>query len=96
MFLCSHSWQDCDGTVAPMELHRAAELYTQSKNQVKRLSQAVVLLVLVLVLLVGTIVGMTAHVSDVLVLSLQQNPAAKPCTTVDARLVAGDRAQQGD
>jgi hypothetical protein len=79
-----------------MELHRAAELYTQSQNQVKRLTQAVVLLVLIMVLLVGTIVGVTAHVKDVLVLSLQQNPAAKPCITADARLVAGDRAQQGD
>jgi Ca2+-binding EF-hand superfamily protein len=44
--------QDGDGTVAPMELGRATELYQDSKDMVKKLSKAVVGLVIVLVILV--------------------------------------------
>ena len=43
---------------------RAAELYQDSKNMVKRLAKAVVVLFLVMVALVGTIVGLTAHVIE--------------------------------
>ena len=55
---------DGDGTVAPLELARAAELYKESKNSVKRLTRAVVVLFLVLVALVGTIIGLTAVVIE--------------------------------
>ena len=55
---------DGDGTVGTAELARAAELYQDSKNMVKRLAKAVVVLFLVMVALVGTIVGLTAHVIE--------------------------------
>lgn len=55
---------DGDGTVGTAELARAAELYQDSKNMVKRLAKAVAVLFLVMVALVGTIVGLTAHVIE--------------------------------
>jgi len=55
---------DGDGTVGTAELARAAELYEDSKNMVKRLAKAVAVLFLVMVALVGTIVGLTAHVIE--------------------------------
>ena len=56
--------QDDDGTVAPLELARAAELYKESKDSVKRLSKAVVALVVVLVILVTLILIGTAQVIE--------------------------------
>jgi Ca2+-binding EF-hand superfamily protein len=56
--------QDGDGTVAPMELARAAELYQDSKDTVKKLSKAVVGLVIVLVILVTLILIGTAQVIE--------------------------------
>ena len=53
---------DGDGTVG--KLARAAELYQDSKNMVKRLAKAVAVLFLLMVALVGTIVGLTAHVIE--------------------------------
>ena len=55
---------DGDGTVGTAELARAAELYQDSKNMVKRLAKAVAVLFLLMVALVGTIVGLTAHVIE--------------------------------
>ena len=55
---------DGDGTVGTAELARAAELYQDSKNMVKRLAKAVAVLFLPMVALVGTIVGLTAHVIE--------------------------------
>lgn len=55
---------DGDGTVGTAELARAAELYKDSKNMVKRLTKAVAILFLVMIALVGTIVGLTAHVIE--------------------------------
>merc|ERR1712216_90277 len=55
---------DGDGTVGTAELARAAELYEDSKNMVKRLAKAVAVLFLLMVALVGTIVGLTAHVIE--------------------------------
>jgi len=55
---------DGDGCVAPLELARAAELYKDSKNQVRRLVKAVAVLLTVLLLLVGTIVGLVAVVVE--------------------------------
>jgi len=48
---------DGDGSVAPLELARAAELYKDSKNQVRRLTKAVAVLLTVLLLLVGRSLG---------------------------------------
>ncbi|CAL6295824.1 unnamed protein product [Bathycoccus prasinos] len=55
---------DGDGTVGTTELARAAELYKDSNNMVKRLTKAVAILFLVMIALVGTIVGLTAHVIE--------------------------------
>lgn len=55
---------DGDGIVGTAELARAAELYEDSKNMVKRLVKAVAVLFLVMAALVGTIVGLTAHVIE--------------------------------
>lgn len=49
--------QDGDGSVAPVELARAAELYKKSKQKSKNLTRAVAGLTLVLILLVAAIVG---------------------------------------
>ena len=54
---------DGDGTVGTAELARAAELYQDSKNMVKRLAKAVAVLFLLMVALVG-IVGLAAHVIE--------------------------------
>jgi hypothetical protein len=53
-----------DGSVAPVELARAAELYTKSKQKAKNLTKAVAGLSLILILLVFAIVGMTAQVIE--------------------------------
>eukprot|EP00976_Prorocentrum_cordatum_P058416 1172696-Prorocentrum_minimum.AAC.1 len=55
---------DDDGSVAPLELARAAELYKDSKNQVKRLYKAVAVLFIILMALVGCIVGLVAVVVE--------------------------------
>jgi|EP01046_Picozoa_sp_COSAG06_P013712 hypothetical protein len=55
---------DGDGSVAPVELARAAELYKKSKQKAKNLTKAVGGLSLVLILLIGAIVGMTAQVIE--------------------------------
>lgn len=55
---------DNDGSVAPLELARAAELYKQSRNQVQRLVKAVAILLIILLALVGTIVGLVAVVVE--------------------------------
>ena len=55
---------DSDGTVGTAELARAAELYQDSKNMVKRLAKAVAGAFLLMVALVGTGVGLTAHVIE--------------------------------
>lgn len=55
---------DDDGTVAPLELARAAELYKQSRNQVRRLAMSVGVLLVILLALVGTIVGLVAVVVE--------------------------------
>jgi hypothetical protein len=53
-----------DGSVAPVELARAAELYTKSKQKNKNLMKLVGGLSLILILLVFAIVGMTARVIE--------------------------------
>eukprot|EP00959_Pyramimonas_sp_CCMP1952_P313458 6561046-Pyramimonas_sp.AAC.1 len=55
---------DSDGSVAPLELARAAELYKNSKNNVQRLVKAVAVLLIVLLVLVGSIVGLVAVVIE--------------------------------
>ena len=50
--------------MAPVELARAAELYTKSKQKAKNLTKAVAGLSLILILLVFAIVGMTAQVIE--------------------------------
>ena len=55
---------DGDGTVAPMELARGAELYKESKKTAKRLMVFSGVLMLILCALVGVIVGLTAVVVE--------------------------------
>jgi len=55
---------DGDGTVGTVELARAADLYKDSKNLTKRLTKAVAVLLFIMLALVGTIVGLTAHVIE--------------------------------
>merc|ERR1719199_187616 len=55
---------DDDGSVAPLELARAAELYKQPRNQVQRLVKVVAVLFIILLALIGTIVGLTAVVIE--------------------------------
>ena len=55
---------DGDGSVAPVELARAAELYKKSKQQAKNLGKIVAGLSFVLIVLVFAIVGMTAQVIE--------------------------------
>ena len=49
---------DGDGSVAPLELARAAELYKDSKDQVKRLTKLAIVLLLLMGLLLGCITGL--------------------------------------
>ena len=55
---------DGDGSVAPVELARAAELYQKSKQKSKQLTKIVAGLSFVLILLAFAIVGMTAQVIE--------------------------------
>jgi len=55
---------DGDGTVGTTELARAAEMYRESKTMTKRLVKAVAILLLIMIALVGTIIGLTAHVIE--------------------------------
>ena len=55
---------DGDGTVAPMELARGAELYKGSKKTAKRLTTFSGVLLLILCALVGVIVGLVAVVVE--------------------------------
>lgn len=49
---------------ATVACRRAAELYKESKNMTKRLTRAVAVLLIIMLALVGTIVGLTAHVIE--------------------------------
>lgn len=55
---------DGDGTVGAIELANAAQMYKDSKSMTKRLTKAVAVLLLIMIALVGTIVGLTAHVVE--------------------------------
>ena len=55
---------DGDGTVAPMELARGAELYKDSKKTAKRLMIFSGVLLIILVALVAVIVSLTAVVVE--------------------------------
>eukprot|EP00873_Tetraselmis_striata_P018341 jgi/Tetstr1/438605/TSEL_027156.t1 len=55
---------DDDGTVAPGELARAAELYQDSKNQVKRLTKLAVALILLMGLMLLCIFGLVVGVVE--------------------------------
>jgi len=55
---------DGDGTVGTTELARAAEMYKESRNMTKRLLKVVAVLLIIMLALVGTIVGLTAHVIE--------------------------------
>ncbi|XRB10125.1 DUF285 domain-containing protein [Pycnococcus provasolii] len=55
---------DGDGTVAPMELARGAELYKESKKTAKRLMTFSGVLLVILCALVGVIVGLVAVVVE--------------------------------
>jgi hypothetical protein len=55
---------DNDGTVGAVELANAAQMYKDSKNMTKRLTKAVAVLLFIMIALVGTIVGLTAHVIE--------------------------------
>jgi len=55
---------DGSGSISNVELSRGAELYAQSKNQVKRLTKFVFVLLAILFLTIGAITGLTVFVVE--------------------------------
>jgi len=70
---------DGDGSVAPLELARAAELYADSKNNVKKLKKAVGALIFILLVLMAGIGVMTTLVIEA---SKETSTASSGITTV--------------
>jgi len=70
---------DGDGSVAPLELARAAELYADSKDNVKKLKKAVGALMLILLVLMAGIGVMTTLVIEA---SKETSTASSGITTV--------------
>lgn len=87
---------DGDGTVAPMELARGAELYLESKKQLKRLTIVSGILFLLMGVMLGAITGLVFAVVE---LSKETETSSTGVTTVkgkDTAMATGSVTQNGN